>query len=150
VAGERVPVLDGVPASVRAVDLKAFCAAGASSGALALAHVVGVTPEAPTREAAFQGRAPEETLVVTLEELGRTRSKLSRAPAESADLVKLGCPHLSLAEAVVVAERVAGRRVRAGVEFWVSTSRAVAHHLGSRVTWRSKRPASGSSPTRAR
>lgn len=128
-AGERVPVLDGVPPSVRAVDLKAFCAAGASSGALALAHVVGVTPEAATREAAFQGAPPEETREVTLDELCRTRARLSDAPAEGADLVKLGCPHLSLAEAVLVAERVAGRRVRAGVEFWVSTSRAVAHHL---------------------
>jgi hypothetical protein len=128
--GDRIPVLDGVPPSVRATDLKAFCAAGASSGALALAHVVGVTPEAPTREAAFQGRAPEETLVVTRADLRAARARLSPAPVDGVDFVKLGCPHLSLAEAVEVAERVAGRRVRSGLEFWVSTSRAVAHHLG--------------------
>ncbi len=127
--GDRVPVLDGVPRTVRGVDLKAFCAAAASSGALALAHVVGVTPEAPTREAAFQGRPPEETLVPTLADLRRTRERLSPAPAEGVDLVKLGCPHLALAEAVEVAERVAGRRVRPGLEFWLSTSRAVAHQL---------------------
>jgi predicted aconitase len=129
VAGARVPVLDGVPRAVRAVDLKAFCAAAASSGALALAHVVGVTPEAPTREAAFQGAPPEETVAVELADLRAARARLSPAPVEGVDFVKLGCPHLALAEALDVAERVAGRRIRAGLEFWVSTSRAVAHHL---------------------
>jgi predicted aconitase len=129
VAGARVPVLDGVPRAVRAVDLKAFCAAAASSGALALAHVVGVTPEAPTREAAFQGAPPEETVTVDLADLRAARARLSPAPVEGVDFVKLGCPHLALAEALDVAERVAGRRIRAGLEFWVSTSRAVAHHL---------------------
>ena len=127
--GDRVPVLVGVPPTVRAVDLKAFCAAAASSGALALAHVVGVTPEAPTRAAAFQGGDPEDTLVVTRGDLADARARLSITPIEGADLVKLGCPHLSLDEGVEVAERVAGHRVRGDVEFWLSTSRAVAHHL---------------------
>lgn len=127
--GDRVPVLEGNPPSVRAADLKAFCAAGATSGALALAHVVGVTPEAPTREAAFQGGEPEETVTVTRADLRVVREWLSPAPGEGVDLVKLGCPHLALGEAVEVAERMAGRRVRPGVEFWISTSRAVAHHL---------------------
>lgn len=130
IAGERVPVLEGIPPTVRSTELKAFCAAGATSGALALAHVVGVTPEAPTREAALQGDAPEETVTVTLAELRRVRERLSPAPVEGVDFVKLGCPHLSLADAVEVAERMAGRRVRSGVEFWISTSRVVAHHLG--------------------
>jgi predicted aconitase len=130
IAGDRVPVLEGVPASVRAVDLKALCAAGATSGALALAHVIGVTPEAPTREAAFQGGPPEEVVDVTPADLRAAQARLSPAPPEGVDLVKLGCPHLSLAEALALAERVAGRRVRAGVALWVSTSRAVLHQLG--------------------
>ena len=127
--GDRVPVLDGVPATVRATDLKAFCAAAASSGALALAHVVGVTPEAPTREAAFQGRAPDETVTVTRADLRAARERLSPAPAEGVDLVKVGCPHLSLEEAIEVAEQVRSRRVRRDLEFWLSTSRAVAHQV---------------------
>jgi len=129
VVGERIPVLDGIPRSVRAVDLKAFCAAAASSGVLALAHVVGVTPEAPTREAAFRGAPPEDTVAVTLADLRAARARLSPAPADGVDLVKLGCPHLSLGEAVEVAERVSGRRVRDGCQLWVSTNRAVVHHL---------------------
>jgi predicted aconitase len=122
-------VVDGIPPTARAVDLKAFCAAAASSGALALAHVVGVTPEAATRDGAFLGRPPDATLAVTAADLRATRARLSPAPVEGADFVKLGCPHLSLAEALDVAERARGRRVRGDVAFWVSTGRAVAHHL---------------------
>ena len=40
-------------------DLKALGAAAASSGAVALFHVVGVTPEAPDLETACGGLAPE-------------------------------------------------------------------------------------------
>jgi predicted aconitase len=127
--GERVPVLAGVPPTVRAVDLKAFCAAAASSGSLAMAHVVGITPEAPTLEAALRGRPPEETIGVTMGELRRARERLSFAPPAGIDFVKLGCPHLALSEALEVAARVAGRRIRPDLEFWISTSRAVVHHL---------------------
>jgi predicted aconitase len=129
IVGDRVPVLADLPRTTRASDLKAFCAAAASSGALALAHVVGVTPEAPTIEAACQGRPPQETIGVTMDALRRARERLSFAPATGIDFVKLGCPHLAFGEALDVAARVAGRRIRPGLEFWISTSRAVVHHL---------------------
>src|SRR4051812_5627287 len=53
-AGDRIPVLDGIVVSPAEDQLKAFAAAAASSGRVALFHMVGVTPEAPTIEAAFQ------------------------------------------------------------------------------------------------
>src|SRR3954467_8405394 len=57
-AGDRIPVLDGIVVSPAEDQLKAFAAAAASSGRVALFHMVGVTPEAPTLEAAFQTPAP--------------------------------------------------------------------------------------------
>ena len=47
-AGSQVAAVVGVPAGVTEDQLKALGAAAASSGAVALVHVVGVTPEAPT------------------------------------------------------------------------------------------------------
>src|SRR6476660_3554005 len=47
-AGDRIPVVEGVVVSPAEDHLKAFAAAAASSGRVALFHIVGVTPEAPT------------------------------------------------------------------------------------------------------
>src|SRR5215470_88616 len=64
-ADEHIPVIDGIVVSPAEDQLKAFAAAAASSGRVALFHLVGVTPEAPSLEAAFQRRSPERTVDVT-------------------------------------------------------------------------------------
>jgi hypothetical protein len=56
-ADEHIPVIDGVVVSPAEDQLKAFAAAAASSGRVAMFHMVGVTPEAPTLAAAFQMNA---------------------------------------------------------------------------------------------
>ena len=50
--GGLVPAIVGLPGAMSEDDLKALGAAAASSGAVALFHVVGVTPEAPDLETA--------------------------------------------------------------------------------------------------
>src|SRR3954453_10982470 len=57
--GDAVPAIVGLPTGIGEDELKALGAAAASSGSVALFHAVGLTPEAPTLEAALQGRAPE-------------------------------------------------------------------------------------------
>src|SRR5499426_4581677 len=64
-AGDLIPVVDGITVSPPEDQLKAFAAAAASSGRVALFHIVGVTPEAPTLDAAFQHKTPERTLEIT-------------------------------------------------------------------------------------
>lgn len=56
--GNRIPVLLGLEQADED-GLKALGAAAASSGAVALFHAVGITPEAPTLEAALGSRGPE-------------------------------------------------------------------------------------------
>ncbi|NQT36347.1 MAG: DUF521 domain-containing protein, partial [Planctomycetes bacterium] len=74
-------------------------AAAASSGAVALFHAVGVTPEAPTLDDALQGKPPERVIDVTHDQLAAARADLSSAAdGEPLDLVVLGCPHFSFAE----------------------------------------------------
>ena len=67
--GERVPAIVGLPASVQEDDLKALGAAAASSGAVAMFHAVGLTPEAATLDDAFQCEPPEETIQLTADDL---------------------------------------------------------------------------------
>jgi len=98
-AGARIPVIEGLPPTASGDQLKALCAAAASSGELALFHAVGVTPEAPTCEAAFQGAEPDEVMVVTPSDLAGAYDALSTAEeGDALDLVVLGCPHYSYDE----------------------------------------------------
>jgi hypothetical protein len=125
-AGDRVPVIDGLSIEPSADQLKALGAAAASSGNIGLFHIVGVTPEAPTRQAALAGGAPGQIVRVDLPSLRQARRELTTGAGEGLDLVVLGSPHFSLAEFRRLAPLLHGRR-HPNVRFLVTTSRAVAH-----------------------
>lgn len=130
--GDRIPVIMGLPGNVPEDALKAFGAAAASSGAVALFHAVGVTPEAPTLEAAFGGQSIGERIPVTLAELNEARADLSSADGAVVDAVVLGSPHFSLQECLRLVEEIAGKRVHPSVEFIVTTNRLVTAALKAR------------------
>ncbi len=126
IAQDRIPVIDGLTAQPNEDQLKALGAAASSSGAVALFHLVGVTPEAPTLEAAFQGRRPSQVVDVTMDDLRQARRELTTADGEQLHLVVLGSPHFSLAEFKQLAPLLAGKRVHPDMKFLVTSSRAVA------------------------
>src|SRR4051812_47463224 len=78
--GSLIPAITGLPGHTQEDDLKALGAVAASSGAVALFHAVGLTPEAPTVEAAFQGLSPLETIRLTADDLRATVRNLSTVP----------------------------------------------------------------------
>jgi hypothetical protein len=128
-AGARVAALDGLPLGLSEERLKAIGAAAASSGAVAMFHAVGSTPEAPTLEAALHGRSPELEIEVGLVELRAARDGLTSAgttaPGMPIGAVSLGTPHASLAELQAIAGELDGRHVHPEVELLVSTSRGI-------------------------
>ena len=121
-SGRRVPVISGLPKDAPKHALKAISSAAASSGGVELWHGTGVTPEAPELDAIFRGT---ETHVVTADDLARAHRDLSTARDGVLDAVALGTPHFSLAEFGELVALVAGRKVRPGLPFLVSTSRVV-------------------------
>ncbi|MFQ5612806.1 MAG: aconitase X [Anaerolineae bacterium] len=125
-AGERIPVIDGLQVTPDEDRLKALGAAAASSGAVALFHIAGLTPEAPTLEAAFQGQEPQQVIEVTLDRLRAARHELTTAGGQKLDMVVLGSPHFSLAEFGQLAPLLAGRQRHPEVQFLVTSSRAMA------------------------
>jgi predicted aconitase len=105
-------------------ELKALGAAAASSGSVALFHVVGVTPEAPTLEAAFAGLPPERHVRLTAAMMSSARVSLSTAricAGEPIDAVAIGSPHLSPHELRSLDAAVGDRHCR--VPFYACTSR---------------------------
>jgi predicted aconitase len=125
IAQDRNPVVSGLAVVPTEDQLKALGAASASSGTVALFHLVGVTPEAPTLEAALQGIAPKETVPLNMTALRAGRRELSTATGEKLDMVVLGSPHFSLAEFKQLAPLVADRRRHPEVEFLITSSRAM-------------------------
>jgi predicted aconitase len=118
-------------------QLKAFAAAAASSGRVAMFHMVGVTPEAPTLEAAFRGeaglKACTTTIAITVADLRAARRELTTADGRELDMVILGSPHFSLAEFNLLAPLVEGRHAHPRVKFLITSSRLMrerAHETG--------------------
>jgi hypothetical protein len=129
VAGElsphRIPVLTGLEdAKPSHDDLKAFCAAFATTSAAPMAHIAGITPEAPDAEAALQGRTPEAIMRIDRDILAEAWGALN-GDAEAIGLVALGNPHLSAAEIGALDRLVAGRRRADATALVITTSRAV-------------------------
>ena len=110
--GNDIGVVAGVDAHPGEDALKAFGAAAASSGAVGLFHIAGVTPEAPDIATALAGRAPAATIAVTVDMVADARSRLSTAQRpERIDAVAIGSPHLSLDEFERLARLIGGRRL---------------------------------------
>ncbi len=131
-SGNRIPVIEGLPPGASEDQLKALGAAAASSGAVALFHAVGVTPEASTLEAAFQGREPRQVIEVRLPDLRQTLAELSTAPDREIDVVALGSPHFSLAEFEALLPLIEAHPPGPRVEFIVCTNRLVYAALQAR------------------
>jgi predicted aconitase len=125
VAQDRIPVVDRLAARPDEDRLKALGAAAASSGAVALFHIVGLTPEAPTLEAAFRGHAPLKSVDVTMPSLRQARRELTHANSDRLDMVVLGSPHFSLAEFRRLAPLLEGQKKYAKIKFLVTSSRVM-------------------------
>jgi len=127
IARDRIPVVTGLTVKPTEDQFKALGAAAASSGTVALFHIVGITPEAPTLEAAFLGKQPQEIIDISIEELRTARDDLTTADGEQLDMVVLGSPHFSLAEFKTLASLLQGKSAHPNVQFLVTSSRAMVH-----------------------
>jgi predicted aconitase len=121
-AGLDIPVFNGVRRPTQE-EAKQLCAALATSGGVTMCHIVGVTPEAPTLEAAFQGDVPAKTMTFDGSTRDAMYSSLRNHTADEIDTVILGCPHASLREIAQIAALIKGKRVADGVHLWVNVAR---------------------------
>jgi predicted aconitase len=99
------------------VALKALGAAMAASGAVALYHVAGITPEADQPGVLLPDH---ETMVV--DDLQPAYAALN-SDVRQIDLVWFGCPHANLKEIAEVVRLLDGRQVQSAL--WITTAREV-------------------------
>ncbi|HEX5992215.1 MAG TPA: aconitase X catalytic domain-containing protein [Thermomicrobiales bacterium] len=125
VVAEEIPVVTGLECKPTEDQLKAMAAAAASSGEVAMFHIAGITPEAPTLSDALGYRAARRTLTISMTDLQRTREALTTTMGSQVDVVAFGSPHCSLAECRALAKLMSGSRASPSVRVFVTTSRAV-------------------------
>jgi predicted aconitase len=124
----RVPVFSGLKECSRDW-LKSLGAAMAASGAVALYHVMGVTPEWRLKSEGggqlWREGKPEERVKVDRRQLKDAYSSLTTSPTYVPDLAFVGCPHCSVSEMEEVAKLMEGKEVKRDRRFWLCTSRHV-------------------------
>lgn len=114
--GDAVPYFRGLRGSLE--GLKALGSAMASSGAVALYHVEGLTPEAGKFRKELGGA---ERLRISGGELRQASERFT--PSDRYDCIFIGCPHCSLEKLKLVAGVLEGRKVKG--RLWLCTSRHV-------------------------
>lgn len=124
VAGTEVAAIIGLPATTTEDDLKALGAAAASSGAVAMFHAVGLTPESP----AATELADLETVVVTRSMLAEARQDLGKDAGSRLDAVSVGTPHYSIRQLERLAGLLGGRRCE--IPLYVNCGRDVLEEFG--------------------
>ena len=93
---ENIPVVVGKLGQPDLIRHKHFGAAAASSGGVEMYHIVGVTPEAPSLEAALGSKKPLATIHYGPAERRRVYESLNSNGRDlNVDYVMLGCPHAS-------------------------------------------------------
>lgn len=123
---DRVPVISGVGRVPNLPRLKHFGAAASSSGGVELYHIVGVTPEASTKEQAYGGNTPLEVRRYGARERSQTLARINANGSDTkVDYVMLGCPHYTIEQLWEAAQLLEGRRVHPDCALWIFTPRAI-------------------------
>lgn len=131
---DHIPVIAGNLGQANLARHKHFGAAAASSGGIEMYHIVGVTPEAATREMAFgqrpngtnAPRKPVDIIKYGVAERRATYERLNSTASDTrVDFVMLGCPHASLEQLREASQLLDGKKLHGGSSLWVFTSRAV-------------------------
>ncbi|MGD8229972.1 MAG: aconitase X catalytic domain-containing protein [Desulfobacteraceae bacterium] len=120
VCGTAIPVIDGIQQKASISSLKNMGAAAASTGAISMYHIPGLTPEAPTLEKALGERKPTEIVEIDDRVLEKTKEEMSSAgQGGEIDIVGVGCPHYTFDEVASVARLLKGKKVKEGVQLWI-------------------------------
>ncbi len=117
--GLDVPAFVGIgkPSTSQLVKMNS---ALATAGQVYMYHIPGVTPEAPTLEAAFKGRKPKKKITIGPEDLKRAYDLLNYGTSDAIDFVYLGCPFYNIVEIQKVARLLDGKKCTSPL--WVVTN----------------------------
>jgi predicted aconitase len=116
-AENKIPYITGIK-TVQFDELKSFCASTVTYGTKPLFYIKNVTP------GASQQVQPKETVIIDAGDIKNAYDNINDE-TEEIDFICIGCPHCSIKEIQEIADLIEGKKVKAGMELWVATSRTV-------------------------
>jgi predicted aconitase len=120
--GSKIPVFTNLPPDLDIEAIKGLLYSLTVTGATGLVHLVGITPEAGSLEAAFQGRPPAPAWEPDPSDVQGAFREISSASDEKVDMVIFGCPQCSIQEVQEIAAMLEGKRVHPETQLWICTS----------------------------
>jgi len=117
-AQNRNVVMDGISCDLDIDQLKYLMAPLSVSGSVSICHIVGLTPEAPTLEAALGHREAKEVITVGRKEMQESLDQYPWDNKKNVDMAVFGCPHLTIEEIKYMAELLDGRTLKENKRLW--------------------------------
>jgi hypothetical protein len=123
--GLDIPIYTGTNLVPDLTRLMALCAAGIASGSIVQFHIVGITPEAPTLEAASGNGKNLKSLKFGERERRIAYERLNHSDRDDVDIVVLGCPHATLERMRAIAGMLEGKKINKNTRLYVTTCRPI-------------------------
>jgi predicted aconitase len=126
IVGTKIPVFVNLPQNIPIEGIKGLLYSLTVTGGTGLVHLVGITPEANTLEAAFGGSPPVSPDVTPEQrDVEKAYREISRSSEEKVDLVIFGCPQCSIQEVQEIANLLEGKKLHPETQLWICTSKWV-------------------------
>jgi len=116
--GNRNVVIEGMPENTPIEQLKTLIAPLAVTGAVGICHMVGLSPEAPTLDAALGYRKPEDEISVGKKEIEDCLAQYA-GTSDSVDMVLFGCPHCTVSDIKRLAVELMDKKIDDQKRLWI-------------------------------
>ena len=111
VPGYRTVAVNGLPPKLSFDFARALVISMPTSGTIALAHIVGTTPEAPTLAAVLEKKRPDHVITVGKKDLENTWGALNFWEDDRVEHVAFGCPHATIDEIGRMSALLEGKKI---------------------------------------
>jgi len=122
IAGSKIPVFKKMDQNVSTQALMQLGAALATTGAVGLFHVFGVTPDIIVNPCKYGEMSIIQEITVTDGDMKQAYNELNTTRNTEIDFVSLGCPYYTFDKIREIASFLKGKKVKEGVEVWICTS----------------------------
>jgi hypothetical protein len=125
ISGTKIPVFKNIRRNIPTQSMMQLGAALATTGAVTLFHIEGITPDVVSDPHRYGQKSLTEEITIGKKEMAVAYEELNTSREREIDFVSIGCPHYGFYKIRQVASLLDGKKVKPGVEVWVCTSQTV-------------------------